>query len=94
MQGNLGIELALKQLPDLVLLDMHLPDIQGDEVLLKLRANEATSKIPILMLSADATNSQREKLLSLGANAYITKPLDIRKFIAKVDATLRVLPDE
>lgn len=94
MQGNLGIELALKQLPDLVLLDMHLPDIQGDEVLLKLRNNEATSKIPILMLSADATNSQREKLLSLGANAYITKPLDIRKFIAKVDATLRVLPDE
>tara|TARA_R110001583_G_scaffold121925_2_gene273093 strand:- start:1464 stop:4316 length:2853 start_codon:yes stop_codon:yes gene_type:complete len=94
MQGNLGIELAVKQLPDLVLLDMHLPDIQGDEVLLKLRNNKATSKIPILMLSADATNSQREKLLSLGANAYITKPLDIRKFIAKVDATLRVLPDE
>ena len=89
MQGNIGIELALKHLPDLILLDMHLPDIQGDEVLSKLRNNPVTSAIPILILSADATSSQIDKLLGMGANAYITKPLDIRKFIAVVDETLR-----
>ena len=92
IQGNLGIELAFKFLPDLILLDLHLPDIQGDEVLFQLRNNVTTRQIPILILSADATDSQKEKLLAMGANAYITKPLDVRKFITKVDETLRQLP--
>lgn len=92
MYGNTGIELAFKDLPDLILLDMHLPDIQGDEVLSKLRNNPTTSGIPILILSADATNSQISKLLGMGANAYITKPLDIRKFIATFDEILREIP--
>ncbi|MBA6289250.1 PAS domain S-box protein [Colwellia sp. MB3u-4] len=92
IQGNLGIELAFKFLPDLILLDLHLPDIEGDEVLFQLRNNVTTRQIPILILSADATDSQKEKLLAMGANAYITKPLDVRKFITKVDETLRQLP--
>jgi len=80
MQGRLGVELALQHHPDLVLLDLHLPDMHGYEVLQRLRGNDATRDIPIIVTSADATSGQIERLLSAGADAYLTKPLDIPRF--------------
>jgi signal transduction histidine kinase/ActR/RegA family two-component response regulator len=84
MLGRLGIELAHKHRPDLILLDLHLPDIPGEQVLRELRANNATRGIPIVILSADATRD-REQVLASGANAYLTKPVDLRRLLEALD---------
>jgi signal transduction histidine kinase/CheY-like chemotaxis protein len=86
MQGSLGLELAREHRPALVLLDLHLPDMSGERVLQRLRDDPETSSIPVVMVSADATTGQVQRLLAAGASAYITKPVD-------VSALLRVLDD-
>lgn len=85
MMGGLGLELAREHLPDLILLDLHLPDIGGQEVLRQLRADERTHGIPVVMLSADATKRTRGPLLEAGANAYLTKPIAVRRLLEVVD---------
>ncbi|MBW3635735.1 MAG: PAS domain S-box protein [Armatimonadetes bacterium] len=89
MQGSDGLELARQQQPDLILLDLHLPDINGDEVLGRLQAEPQTRDIPVVMLSADATPRQIERLLQAGARAYLTKPLDVKHFLRVLDDNLR-----
>jgi CheY-like chemotaxis protein len=84
MQGSLGLDLARQHHPDLILLDLHLPDIMGWDVLQRLRSEPATRAIPVVVTSADATPSQIDRLLSAGADAYLTKPLDIPKFAETV----------
>jgi CheY-like chemotaxis protein len=81
MQGRLGLDLASRHSPDLVLLDLHLPDIPGDEVLRHLRARPETRDVPVLVISADATPGRIKALLAEGANGYLTKPLDIQQFV-------------
>jgi signal transduction histidine kinase/CheY-like chemotaxis protein len=88
MQGGLGLELAHQHLPDLILLDLHLPDIPGDQVLHRLRADPATRSIPVIVVSADATPGQIRRLLEAGASDYLTKPIDVRRLLEVVDATL------
>jgi CheY-like chemotaxis protein len=88
MQGRLGVDLAREHRPDLILLDLHLPDINGDEVLLQLQADEMTRDIPVVMLSADATPRQIERLLSIGARDYLIKPLNVHKFLQVLDGIL------
>jgi PAS domain S-box-containing protein len=83
-RGEQGVALARDIQPDLILLDLHLPDIWGDEVLRRLRADVATSKIPVIMLSADATPEQIGRLLAGGAQGYLTKPLDYREFLKMI----------
>jgi signal transduction histidine kinase/ActR/RegA family two-component response regulator len=85
MQGRLGLELAREHRPDLVLLDLHLPDIQGDEVLARLQADPAFNGTPVVVLSADATKGRVQRLLDDGANAYLSKPIDVKQFIDIVD---------
>jgi CheY-like chemotaxis protein/two-component sensor histidine kinase len=85
MQGSLGLELAREHQPDLVLLDLHLPDIPGDEVLARLRADASTSNTPVVVLSADATQGRIERLLAQGANHYLSKPLDVQQFLEVVN---------
>ncbi len=77
MQGRIGLDLARRHVPNAIMLDLHLPDIGGDEVLKRLQADPVTREIPVIVLSADATPSQRERLLGLGAQRYLTKPLNI-----------------
>jgi two-component system sensor histidine kinase/response regulator len=89
MQGLLGLELALRHKPDLILLDVHLPDIGGAEVLARLRAEQLTRDIPVVVLSADATKSQIDRLLADGANDYLTKPFDIDHFLKVIDGNFR-----
>jgi PAS domain S-box-containing protein len=80
MQGRLGLELALSLKPDLVLLDLHLPDIAGQEVLGRLKANPQTLGIPVVVLSADASPQQVQGVLARGALDFLAKPLDIERF--------------
>ena len=85
MQGRVGLELARQHSLDLILLDLHLPDIDGREVLSQLKALEATREVPVVVISADATASQIDRLMSAGATTYLTKPLDVTEFFRVVD---------
>lgn len=87
MQGSIGLDLAREHHPDLILLDLHLPDMNGDEVLRRLREGAGTRDIPVVMLSADATPRQIERLLTPpeghpGAKEYLTKPLNVKQFLS------------
>ena len=88
MQGRFGLDLAREHQPDLILLDLHLPDISGYDVLLSLRAEPRLSGVPVVVLSADATPGQIERLLSSGASAYLTKPIDVKRFLQLIDELL------
>lgn len=85
MQGKLGVELAASHRPDLILLDLNLPDIPGEEVLLRLRERPETAVIPVVVLSADAMPKQIDKLLAAGAQGYLTKPIEMASFYAVLD---------
>jgi len=88
MQGRVGLELARQHTPDLILLDLHLPDMPGWQVLAQLKADHLTREIPVVVISADATSPQIKRLLSAGARAYLTKPIDIAEFFRVVDEAL------
>jgi PAS domain S-box-containing protein len=88
MQGELGIDLALRHKPDLILLDLHLPILMGDKVLARLKSQTETRKIPVVILSANATKNQAEKLLAAGAYAYLTKPFNIKELLHTIDTIL------
>jgi signal transduction histidine kinase/ActR/RegA family two-component response regulator len=90
IQGALGLELARRHHPDLVLLDLHLPDLHGSEVLDELRSDPETADIPVVVLSADATAGEIQRLKDKGADDYITKPLDVGQFLAAIE---RVVPE-
>jgi signal transduction histidine kinase/ActR/RegA family two-component response regulator len=85
MYGRVGLELAREHQPDLILLDRHLPDLLGDEVLRFLRDDPRTRDIPVVILSADASSRQIQRLLAAGAQAYLTKPLDVGTLLKVVD---------
>jgi PAS domain S-box-containing protein len=85
MRPVLGIELAREHRPDLVLLDLHLPDMPGEEVLGRLRADDRTAAIPVVVLSADARPSLITRLLEAGARAFLTKPLDVVELLELLD---------
>ena len=88
MSGTLGIELAQQHIPDLVLLDLQLPDLRGEEVLIRLRKDPRTRSIPVVILSADATPGLIERLRAAGADEYLTKPIDVLEFLALIDRIL------
>ena len=87
-EGQAGLDLAGTTHPDLILLDLHLPDMPGEEVFRQLRNDPRTRTIPIAVLSADATWAQTSQLLTAGAAAYLTKPLDVAEVLELLDATL------
>jgi signal transduction histidine kinase/ActR/RegA family two-component response regulator len=88
MQGGLAVELATQHLPDLVLLDLHLPDLPGEEVLQRLRADPRTQELTIVIASADATAGRVRQLRELGADDYLAKPYDVQQFLDVVDRAL------
>jgi len=89
MQGGIGLDLAREHSPDLILLDLHLPDLLGHKVLVRLRQDELTRHIPVVVISADATARQIQRLMSAGAQSYLTKPLDIGEFFRVINETMR-----
>lgn len=93
--GRQGLTRALTERPDLVLLDLHLPDLSGEEVLRQLRAEPSLRDTPVIVLSADATPGQVRRMIASGAAAYLTKPFDIQEVLTVLDRTLRArLPAE
>ena len=81
MQGSIGLDLARLYQPDLILLDVHLPELPGWEVIEQLKAGTETQQIPVVVISADATEPQIARMLKAGACTYLTKPLDVRVFL-------------
>jgi signal transduction histidine kinase/ActR/RegA family two-component response regulator len=84
MRPQLGLELAAEHDPDLILLDLHLPDMPGQEVLRRLQAEPRTAKVPVVILSADARPSLIKELLGQGVKAFLTKPLDVKELLELV----------
>jgi signal transduction histidine kinase/ActR/RegA family two-component response regulator len=85
MQGGIGLTLARDHRPDLILLDLNLPDMAGEEVLARLQSDPRTAVLPVVVISADATSGQIKRLLEIGARAYLTKPLDVSRFFEIID---------
>jgi signal transduction histidine kinase/ActR/RegA family two-component response regulator len=92
MQATIGLELARQHRPDLIVLDLHLPDMPGTEVLNRLKAQPPTREIPVIVLTADASKGQSERVTALGAAAYLTKPLDVPRFVEVIADNLAVRP--
>jgi CheY-like chemotaxis protein len=88
LAGNLGVELAQQYRPDLILLDVHMPDLSGFEVLELLNRDSRTASIPVVMLSADASHEQIQRFRDAGARDYLTKPLDLQLFLTQLDRYL------
>ncbi len=86
MQGSVALELATAHHPDLVLLDLHLPDMNGEQVLRQLKANPSTARITVVIVSADASTGAARRLRDLGAAHYITKPFDIPRILSIIDS--------
>jgi signal transduction histidine kinase/ActR/RegA family two-component response regulator len=85
--GARGRELARKHSPDLILLDLHLPDVPGEELLEQFRKDQSTANVPIVVLSADA-NRERAPLIAAGASAFLTKPIGVRRLLEVIDRFL------
>ncbi len=92
--GEIGLTLARELVPDLILLDLHLPDLPGETVLVRLKEDPHTAHIPVVVLSADATPSQITRARAAGAEEYLTKPLDLVQFVRVVATALGVGPEE
>ena len=86
-----GLGAIRRERPDLILLDMQLPDISGLELLRHIKQDEAVADIPVIVVSADATPGQMEKALTLGAMHYVTKPLEVAAFLALVYQALEAV---
>ena len=82
--GEQAVELAAEHAPDLVLMDIQLPDIDGVEALRRLRADERTAAIPVLALTAQAMHGDRERFLAAGFDGYVSKPVNIVELIGTV----------
>jgi len=91
MYGRLGLELARQHHPAIVLLDLHLPDLDGEQVLQRLRDDPATASIPVVIVSADANPGRVQRLISAGATAYLTKPIDVRELLRLVDEAVEAV---
>jgi PAS domain S-box-containing protein len=83
-----GFELARAERPNLILLDLHLGREDGADLLTQLKRNEITVNTPVIVVSADATPSQAQRLISLGAYAFLTKPLEVKRFMRLIEELL------
>jgi two-component system cell cycle response regulator DivK len=89
IDGEQAVALAQSELPDLILMDMSLPVIDGWEATRRVKAADATSTIPIIALTAHAMSGDREKTLDAGCDDYDTKPIEMPRLLGKINALLR-----
>lgn len=86
--GEQGVEMAAQVAPQLVLMDMSLPKIDGWEATRRIRANAATAAVPIIALTAHAMAADRDKALEAGCDDFDTKPIDIERLVGKISTLL------
>jgi CheY-like chemotaxis protein len=89
IDGQQGAEMALSEQPDLILMDMSLPVIDGWEATRRVKANRATRGIPVIALTAHAMAGDREKAMEVGCEDYDTKPVEISRLLGKIAALLK-----
>ena len=88
IDGQQGVDMAMSLRPDLILMDMSLPVIDGWEATRRIRANDATRKIPVIALTAHAMAGDREKAMEAGCDDYDTKPVEMTRLLGKIAALL------
>ena len=88
VDGLEGLEMASQESPDLILLDLSLPKVDGWEVARQLKADAATSGIPIIALTAHAMAGDRERAMEAGCDEYDTKPIDMKRLLEKINTML------
>ena len=88
IDGQQGVDMAMSQLPDLILMDMSLPVIDGWEATRRIKANDATRQIPVIALTAHAMAGDREKAMEAGCDDYDTKPVEMTRLLGKIAALL------
>jgi two-component system cell cycle response regulator DivK len=84
-----GIKLALERTPDLVLMDIQLPGMNGMEALKVLRAEPSTAKVPVVAITASVMTQDRQQIMDTGFDGFIEKPINLRDFLATVNASIR-----
>lgn len=89
VNGQEGLELASSENPDLILLDMSLPVLDGWEAARRLKADAATAKIPVIALTAHAMVQDKEKALAAGCDDFDTKPVELPRLLQKINLLLR-----
>ena len=88
LDGQQGADMAVSERPDLILMDMSLPVIDGWEATRRIKANDATRRIPVIALTAHAMAGDREKAMEVGCEDYDTKPVEISRLLGKIAALL------
>jgi len=92
IDGGAGVALAKSELPDLILMDMSLPVLDGWDATRQVKADPATAKIPVIALTAHAMESDRQKALEAGCDDFDTKPVELPRLLLKIEELLKKFP--
>ena len=85
IDGQMGVDMASSESPDIILMDLSLPIMDGWQAIKKLKSNDDTANIPIIVLTAHAMDGDREKALETGCDDYDTKPVDFERLLTKIN---------
>ena len=91
--GTQGVAMATSEQPDLILMDLTLPDIDGEEATRRIKADPATQRIPIIALTANAMAGDRENALAAGCDDFDTKPVELQRLLGKIRALAMAGPE-
>ncbi len=94
IDGLSGVALALQEMPDLILMDINLPDIDGVAATIRIKSSPTTAHIPVIALTANTMHGDRERLMTMGCNGYIPKPVARNELLTVVHTFLNSLDDD